>query len=133
MAVALAQPHRRGNKDPLLESPLGRFILRHGLDRLCYDNALNFAQLVRRVFAAKGVPQPVRDGHRPMPDNWLGLSTEAARHLQHELEQLEKRLRGVSRDGFDAMRQLAVFEREALSEQTQETMRVLLELTASRA
>jgi hypothetical protein len=83
-------------------------------------------------YAAKGVPQPVRDGHR-VPDNWLGLSTEAARHPQHELEQLEKRLRGVSRDGFSATRQLAIFERETLPEQAQEAMRVLLELAAGRA
>jgi hypothetical protein len=46
-------------RDPFLESPLGRFILQFKLDRLCFDNALNFVQLVRRVYAAKGVPQPV--------------------------------------------------------------------------
>jgi hypothetical protein len=75
MATALAQPHRRGSKDPrdpFLESPLGRFILWHKLDRLCYDDALNFAKLVRRVFATKGVPQAVRDGH--VARDGLGLS-----------------------------------------------------------
>jgi hypothetical protein len=132
MAVVLAQPHRKGDRDPLRESSLGQFVLRHRLDRLCYDAALDFARLTRRVFASKGVPQPHRDGHRT-PDNWLGLSAEAARHLQHELEQLEKRLRSVSRDGFSATRQLAVFEREASPDQAEETVRVLLELAAGRA
>jgi hypothetical protein len=130
--VVLAQPHRRGSNDPFCESPLGQFVLRHRLDRLCYDAALDFARLTRRVFASKGVPQPHRDGHRT-PDNGLGLSAEAARHLQRELEQLEKRLRSISRDGFRGTRQLAIFEREALPEQAQEAMRVLLELAASRA
>jgi hypothetical protein len=135
MAVALAQPHRRGSKDPrdpFLESPLGRFISQLKLDRLCFDNALNFAQLVRRVFAAKGVPQPHRDGHRT-PDNWLGLSTEAPRHLERELEELEKRLKNVSRSGFSAARQLVIFERETLPEQAEVTASVLRELAAGRA
>jgi hypothetical protein len=64
-ATALNQPHRRNArdpKDPYNESPLGRLILRQELPRVCFDHALNYAQLVRRLFAAKGVPQPVRTG-----------------------------------------------------------------------
>jgi hypothetical protein len=64
MAVALAQPHRKGARDPrdpYLESPLGRFVLKHKLDRLCYDTALGYAGLVRAAFASLGIPQPVRE------------------------------------------------------------------------
>jgi hypothetical protein len=126
MSVVLAQPHRRGSRDPFCESPLGRFVLRHSLDRLCYDAALSYARLVRRVFAAKGVPQPVRDGHCPTPGR--ELSAETARHLQSTLEQIEERLRGISRIGANAVRQLAVYEREASPAQTVEASLVLLDL-----
>jgi hypothetical protein len=127
MSVVLAQPHRRGSKDPFCESPLGRFVLRHGLDRLCYDIALDYAQLVRCFFAAKGVPQATKDGHRT-PDGARELTAEAAQCLQNELEQIEEKLRGVSRSGLAAMRELAVFEREAPLAQAKETASVLREL-----
>jgi hypothetical protein len=125
-AVVLAQPHRRGSRDPFCESPLGRFVLRHGLDRLTYDAALGYAHLVRRVFAAKGIPQPVRDGHRATPGQ--EMRAETARHLQNTLEQIEKRLRGIGHGGVDAVCELAVYEREALPGQTEEASLVLLEL-----
>src|SRR5262249_25417891 len=89
MSVALSQPHRRDAKDakdPFLESPLGQFILRQELPRLCYDSALDYAQLVRRLFAAKGVPQPVRTGYHPTGGQ--EMTTEAARHLQNELGEI---------------------------------------------
>jgi hypothetical protein len=62
MAVALAQPHRKGSKEPLLESPLGQFVLRQELPRVCYDSALDYSKLVRRSFAVAGIPQPVGTG-----------------------------------------------------------------------
>jgi hypothetical protein len=48
------------------------------------------------------------------------------------LEELEKRLRAVSTDGFDAVRQLAVFERETLAG-AEETSSVPRELAQGRA
>jgi hypothetical protein len=36
-SVVLAQPHRRGNRDQLCESPLGRLILRRKLSPVLYD------------------------------------------------------------------------------------------------
>jgi hypothetical protein len=41
------------------------------------------------------------------------LTAEAARHLQHELDEIEAGLRAVNRGGFDAMREMTIFEREA--------------------
>lgn len=126
MSVVLAQPHRRGSRDPLCESPLGRFVLRRGLNPICYDAALGYARLVRRVFASMGIPQPVGDGHRAVPGK--DLCVETVRLLQLELNETEKRLRGISRDGVRAVRQLAVYECEACPEQAVEASRVLLEL-----
>jgi hypothetical protein len=129
MAVALAQPHRRSAKDakdPFLESPLGRFVLTQELPRICYDTALNYAGLVRRSFAVAGIPQPVRTGVHATSDR--EMTTEAARALQHQLDQVERRLRGISRAGLNALRSLAVDEREALSEEGGSL--ILLELAA---
>jgi hypothetical protein len=110
----------------LLESPLGQFVLRQQLPRICYDSALDYARLVRRNFAAKGVPQPVATGYHATGDR--EISTEAARALQNQLQQVEKRLGGISRAGLSALRALAVDEREALSEE--EGSLILLELAA---
>jgi hypothetical protein len=55
MAIALAQPHRRGNRDAFCESPLGQFVLRQLLPRNCYDSALAYAGLVRRAQAVAGI------------------------------------------------------------------------------
>src|SRR5262245_17430418 len=126
MAVALAQPHRKGNKDPLCESPLGRLIMRQELPRICFDNALNYAQLVRRLFATKGIPQPVTTGVHATADR--EMSREMARALQYELQRIEQRLAGISRAGLSGLRSLAVDEREALSEEGASL--VLLELAA---
>jgi hypothetical protein len=130
MATVLAQPHRKGQadpRDPFHESPLGKFVLQHKLDRLCYDDALNFANLIRRFFAVKGVPQ-IRSGH--VARDGLELSAEAVRRLQGLLDALEGRLRKVSRNGLSAVRQLAFFEREVPAGQAEAAARVLAELAA---
>jgi hypothetical protein len=130
-AVALAQPHRRGTRDPrdpFHECPLGKFILARKLDRLSYDDALNFATLVRRVFSVRGIPQATKDGH--VVRDGLGMTAEAARHLQELLGALEARLRKVSRSGFSALRTLAVFERATPEEQAEAVVAVLQELAA---
>jgi hypothetical protein len=128
MAVALAQPHRKGSKEPLLESPLGQFVLRQELPRVCYDSALDYAKLVRRSFAVAGIPQPVGTGYHPTGDS--EMTTEAARRLQNQLAEVEKRLRGISRAGLNALRSLAVDEREALLAQIDDASLILLELAA---
>jgi hypothetical protein len=129
VAAVLAQPHRRGAKDPkdpFNESPLGRLILRQELPRITYDNALAYAGLVRRLFAAKGVPQPVDTGVHPTADR--EMSTEMARALQRQLAEVEKKLSVISRAGLSALRVVAVDEREPLSEEAASL--ILLELAA---
>ena len=125
MAVALSQPHRRGNRDPLLESPLGRFVLKHKLDRLCYDSALSYGRLAGRVFSTRGASRPIL-GTRPEAGSRPEMSSEKARHLQRELELVGKRLRN---EGIRALRTLALFELEALPEDTEAglaTLRALI-------
>jgi hypothetical protein len=130
--VALSQPHRRGSNDPFLESPLGRFVLCHKLDRLVYDAALGYAKLVRRIFAIRGIPQGCGDGHKVL-DTGREMTAETARCLQDRLDQVERRLRSVSRDGLNAARQLAVFEREVSLSQADGAALILRELlTPSR-
>src|SRR5262245_33050033 len=71
IAACLMQPHRRNAKDPkdpFNESELGRFILRQELPRIVYDSALDYAKLVRRSFAAAGIPQPCTSGYHPIGD-----------------------------------------------------------------
>jgi hypothetical protein len=125
--VALAQPHRKGDRDPLRESPLGRLVLRQELPRICYDAALAYGALVRRAFAVAGIPQPVGTGYHPTGEQ--EISTEGARRLQNELREIEKKLRGISRSGLSGLRELAVHERGVLSQE--EASLVLLELAAS--
>ena len=62
MRVVLAQPHRRGNRSQLAESPLGRFVLAHSLDRELFDAGEVYAGLKRRYLAAWDTPLPDRLG-----------------------------------------------------------------------
>src|SRR5262249_45061099 len=96
------------------------------LPRIVYDTALDYAKLVRRTFAAKGIPQSASSGYHPAGEQ--EMSTEVARRLQNELQEIEKKLRSISRGGFNGLRRLAVDELEALLEE--ETSLTLLELAA---
>ncbi len=60
MQVVLAQPHRRGNRSQLSESPLGRFCLTHGLDRALYDAGESYGAMRRKWCAQIGAPMPDR-------------------------------------------------------------------------
>jgi hypothetical protein len=64
--VVLAQPHRRGDTSQLRASPLGCFVLENYSDqrmaRAVYDAGLDYAAVVRRWRAARGVPTELRAG-----------------------------------------------------------------------
>jgi len=62
MATALSGPHRRGNSDPLCESPIGRFVLRFSLARECADAALLYGDVTGKWRAAILAPTPDRIG-----------------------------------------------------------------------
>jgi hypothetical protein len=126
MGVALAQPHRRLNgfdrRDPLLESPLGRFVLEHKLDRLCYDGALAYGRLAGKVFSSRGATRPIL-GTRSSAGSGKEMSAATARHLQRELDQVDKQLRAIG--GIRALRTLALFELEELPEDTEAAVATL--------
>jgi hypothetical protein len=118
MAVALAQPHRRLNgfspRDQLLESAVGRFVLEHKLDRLCYDAALAYGRLAGKVFSSRGATRPIL-GTRSSIGSGQEMSTATARHLQRELDQVDKQL---GKNEIRALRTLTLFELEELPEDT---------------
>lgn len=55
-AVVLAQPHRLGDTDQRCESPLGRFCIRYKLNHDLLKAGRDYADIVRRWRAAKGIP-----------------------------------------------------------------------------
>ena len=123
--VVLAQPHRRGDISQLTESPLGRLVLRGGLRRELYDSGIEYGGMVRRFYAAAGIPQPVRDGH---PTTGAGVDPKAAVELRKALDSLERSMRGVSLDGYRAVRTLAVHEREIVATEWAAASAVLYEI-----
>ena len=65
LRVILTQPHRRGTENPMdqkHESSFGRFCIRRKLREEIYTAGGQFAALVRRWRAAKGVPTQLRLG-----------------------------------------------------------------------
>jgi hypothetical protein len=83
--VALAQPHRRGDKDQLRGSALGRFLLQHVSDpdrrQDFYRGAENFGNLIRRWQGGWGVPphakvpsDDIRGGGTGEGASWASLA-----------------------------------------------------------
>lgn len=56
MATVLAQPHRKGNRDVMCESPLGRFVLKYALERELYEAGLLYASIRRMWISNWGGP-----------------------------------------------------------------------------
>jgi hypothetical protein len=116
--VVLAQPHRRGDTDQFVESPLGRFVLQHCLDkekkprREIYDAGREYADLVHHYHAAKIETKPIISNGS---GNGRGVSEEKARWLTKEVRRIERPLRKLSMPGFLAVRRLAVYESEISS------------------
>lgn len=57
--TVLDQPHRRGQADPLAESPIGRLALRHSLRKELYNAGLEYADIVRKWRNCWGAPREV--------------------------------------------------------------------------
>jgi hypothetical protein len=100
---------------------LGRFVLKHKLDRLCYDSALAYGRLAGMVFSSRGATRPIL-GTRPETGSRPEMSAEKARRLQRELAEVDSRLH---KNGIRALRTLALFELEALPEDTEAAVATL--------
>lgn len=116
--VVLAQPHRRGDTDQFVESPLGRFVLLNCLDkdgkprREIYDAGREYGDLVRHYHVAKIETKPIVSTGE---GSGRGVSPEKAKWLAKEVRRLERPLRRLSMPGFLAVRRLAVYESEISS------------------
>jgi hypothetical protein len=60
--TVLAQPHRRGDLDQLVESTLRRLVIRHKLRREYFDAGIEYGGLVRHFYHAKGIQLDFSEG-----------------------------------------------------------------------
>jgi len=93
MRTVLKQPHRRDMPEP--EHPwcataLGRFCLKNRIRRELHDCAADYAGLVGRWRAAKGVPLADSTGHA---GTGLGPSAATVRAWEKEIDAMEKAMR----------------------------------------
>lgn len=124
-ATVLAQPHRNGDLDQLVESPLGRFVLRNKMHRAVFDAGIEWGILVRHFYTAKMETKSVVSiGF----GSGSGVSPEKAAWLQKEVERIETPLKQLSPVGFSGARDLAVFEKEPPPGSTSEVIGVLFGL-----
>lgn len=122
--TVLRQPHRRGEIHQFAESPLGRLVLRLKLHDSIYDAGLEYGTLVRRYYAAAGIPQVIR-GAAPGPTTG-GVDPKIAVETRRRLFQIERPLRRMP--GFAAMRVLTVNEMEIDPGLDEAAAKVLFEL-----
>lgn len=123
--VALRQPHRRGDADQLRECPLGRLLLRRRLRRELYDAGIEYGKLIRRYFAAKGIPLATNEGdYQTGP----GAPPSAIHDLEIKVDLYERRLKAVSGVGLRAVQTLAVYEMEIAASNEPAAIAVLFEL-----
>lgn len=86
MRTVLQQPHRKGQPDPTSPwcvTALGRFCLKHRLRRELHDCGAEYAALVNRWRAAKGVPL---DSSTGQAGNGLGPSEGTVRAWERQIE-----------------------------------------------
>jgi hypothetical protein len=119
-SLVLAQPHRRQfGDDQLAESPLGRFVLRHGLRRELHDAGVGYARLRRRVRAGISAPVPLpgsslanlaaRGGY-PAPRE---IDAAQMHRMRNELARVRRRLNGSA----EIIERLVVQELEIASDE----------------
>lgn len=112
-AIVLSQPHRRGDSDQRRASPLGRFVLDNKLRPELYDAGNEYAGLVRRLWAAKGVPS---DQKGAAGSTGLGPSDATVRGWERREEALRTALMRLSSQTFLNIRRITVEEREVKTE-----------------
>jgi hypothetical protein len=86
-SIVLAQPHRRGERSPLAESALGRFVLQYALDHACYECGLEYARV-------RGMYQSIIGAQRTEAHGGRGNDVP---------EELEQKWRDETKEWMDAM------------------------------
>jgi hypothetical protein len=109
-SIVLAQPHRRGDKSQACESPLGRLVIKWKLRHEVFDAGLQYGRKVRLWQVHHGVQIEV---HAPSVGH-SGAEIDAAtmRRWDREITRIDTALKKTSIPGFNAVRMLAVAERE---------------------
>ena len=90
MQTVLKQPHRRGMPQPdhrWCSTALGRFCLKHRVRRELHDCTADYAAVVRRLWAAKGVPNPDGTGEA---GSGVGPSDATVRGWEREVAACER-------------------------------------------
>ena len=114
LSVALAQPHRRGNDDPRMESPLGRFCAQEGLHSDLYRAGCRYREIVLEARQAMGLQNA---GWNPGSSGYTeGMNDkQAARRAKETNERQEEYDRALKRVALNLpslMRNLCVLEIE---------------------
>ena len=108
--MVLAQPRRRGDRSQDRESPLGRLAAKWKLRGEIIDAGLQYGRKVRLWQANSGVPVEI---HVPSEGNRGGeVDAAAMRRWNVEIVRIDKALKEISVAGFNAVRTIAVAERE---------------------
>lgn len=118
MRLVMSQPHRRGfekatpDVQRMLESPLGRFVLRYRLKSALFEAGKEYSLKLRRLWAAKGVPTDVSLGGGGGTGS--GPSDATVRRWEREIEAIENELRRSlpQSRAYVAVRHLAIDEQE---------------------
>jgi hypothetical protein len=113
MATVLAQPHRQGDTHHWRGSALGRFVLAHRLRAELFDVGEEYAALVRRLRAAKGIPVPEKLSSGGMG---LGPSDATVRGWERKEEGLRTILMRVGTQAYIGVRKLTVEDRDTKPE-----------------
>jgi hypothetical protein len=122
----LAQPHRRGDKSQNCESPLGRLAIKWKLRSEVFDAGLQYGRKVRLWQVNHGVQIEV---HAPSAGH-SGTEINAAtmRRWNAEIVRIDTTMKKISIPGFNAVRMLAVAEREVAPGVEQAAVACLTEL-----
>lgn len=105
MAVVLAQPHRRGNRDQKCESALGRFCIRMKLREELHDAGKHYANITRLWRVAKGIPSQLVKGGIGSGN---GPSDATVAEWSRKLSRVQTAMQRGTPEGYYAIRLLCL-------------------------
>ena len=103
-SFVLMQPHRNGEASQLAGSAFGRYCLRMKMRRELYDAGEEYANVVRRWRAARGIPTDLRLSEGAGTGDGPAGTTVAA--WAKRISSLNNTMLNTSKEGFFAVRQM---------------------------
>ena len=107
--TVLRQPHRKGDTDQRRASALGRFVLAYRMRSEIYDSGNEYAELVARWRAARGIPTDVRLGVGGCGE---GPADETVREWNKKIEMVHAAITLVAKPGLPLIRTLILDDRD---------------------